>query len=473
MKDKNNKTTRREFISKTGIAAAGVTIGAANLNALSYGRVIGANDKIRVGFIGIGNRGTQVMDLFRAEPDCEVAALCDIYQPYLDRDYSRVNPRYIKIMGDKVPKMGENFPASVAKYSDYRKLLENKTIDAVMIATQDHWHAIQTIDAIKAGKHVYVEKPVAKTIKEGRAMIEAAKKTKLVISVGLSRRGSTTYQKLAKEIPSGKLGKITYASGSYVSNMFPDGIGKMKPEDPPKDFNWDMWLGPKPFRPYQYNIAPYMFRWWEEYDNQIANNGVHSLDLLRWLLNEKAPIAVTSIGGKYAVDDDRTIPDTMQTLFEFPSGLLVSYTTLEASSGSFYPFGMLEFRGTKGTLYAGGSNDYKIVPAKKGQFQTWEKLMEAEDYKNALAGNSGKLTDGSYDEPTANLVRNFLDCIKSGKNPIIGLEDGHLSTNMAHLATISMKIRQRLQWDYQKEIFTNSEEANKLLHYEYRSPWKL
>jgi len=472
MTKKSNLTTRREFISKTGIAAAGITIGASGISSVSCGRSIGPNDKIRVGFIGIGNRGTQVMDLFRAEPDCEVAALCDIYQPYLDRDYSKVNLRYIELVGDKVPKMGENFPASVAKYTDYRKLLEDKSIDAVMIATQDHWHAIQTIDAIKAGKHVYVEKPLAKTVKEGRSMIEAAKKSKLVISVGLSRRGSTTYHKLAKEIPAGKIGKITYASGSHVSNMYPKGIGKMQPEEPPKDFNWDMWLGPKPYRPYQYNIAPYMFRWWEEYDNQLANNGVHSLDLLRWLLNEKSPSAITTIGGKYVIDDDRTIPDTMSTLFEFPSGVIVTYTTLEASSGRFSPYGMLEFRGTNGTLYAGGANDYKIVPATRGQFQTWDKLMEGEDFVLKRL-EKGKLEDGSYAEPTANLVRDFLDCIKSGREPIIGLEEAHISTNMAHLATISMQVKQRLEWDAEKEVFTNSDEANKLLHYEYRSPWKL
>lgn len=469
---KKGTTTRREFIAKTGMATAGITIGAGGISAIAYGRTMGSNDRIRIGFIGVGNRGTQVMNLFRAEPDCEVAALCDVYEPYLLRDHSRVDPRYLEAIPRQVPKMDENFPASVARYSDYRKLLEDKSIDAVCIATPDHWHAIQTIDAIKAGKHVYVEKPLAKTVKEGRAMIEAANNSKVTISVGLSRRGSTTFQKLAKEIPAGKIGKITFASGSYVSNMFPNGIGKMKPENPPSDFNWDMWLGPKPFRPYQYNIAPYRFRWWEEYDNQIANNGVHSLDLLRWLLNEKAPIAVTSMGGKYAVDDDRTIPDTMHTIFEFPSGLLVTYTTLEASSKKLSAYGMLELRGTKGTLYAGGANDYKIEPTQKGQFQIWDKLMEAEDYAVARA-EKGKLADGSYAEPTANLVRNFLDCIKSRKPTMIGLEDGHLSTNMAHLATISMLVKQRLQWDAEKEIITNSEEANKLLHYEYRSPWKL
>ncbi len=473
MKRKRKITTRREFISKTGMATAGVTIGITQLSAVSYGRVIGANEKIRVGFIGVGNRGTQDLHLFMAEPDCEIAALCDVYEPYIHRDYSKVDPRYIKLVGNKVPKMGEVFPNQVARYTDYHKILDDKSIDAVCIATQEHWHAIQTIESIKAGKDVFVEKPLAKTIQEGRAMINARIKSKQIVAVGLSRRGSSTFQKLAKEIPAGKIGKVTFActSGSG-GDMYPNGIGKMKPENPPKDFNWDMWLGPKPYRPYQYNMAPYMFRYWEEYDNQILNNGVHFLDLIRWLLNEKAPVAITSLGGKYVLDDDMTIPDTMYTIFEFPSGSIVAYSMLQATSGGISLNGALEFRGTKGILSARGANDYKIVPTKSGQFQTWDKLMEAEDYMVAPAGK-GKLVDGSYSEPTANLVRNFLDCIKSRKTPICTLEDAHLSTNMAHLATISMQVNQRLHWDSEKEVATNSEAANKLLHYEYRKPWKL
>ena len=470
---KNKKqSTRREFISKTGMAAAGLTIGAQGMSAKSYSRIIGANEKIRMGFIGVGNRGTQVMHEFMNESDCEVAALSDVYEPYITRDRSKVDPRYIETRPRQIPQMGENFSARVGRYTDYRKLLEDKTIDAVYIGTPDHWHALQTIDAFKAGKDVFTEKPLAKSVVEGRAMINALKNSKQIAGVCLNRRGASTFQRLAKEIPAGKIGKVTFASGSHVSNMYPNGIGKMKPENPPKDFNWDMWLGPKPYRPYQYNIAPYMFRWWEEYDNQILNNGVHSLDLIRWLLNEKAPISITTLGGNYIVDDDRTIPDTMQTIFEFPSGVIVTFSMLEASSGRFSPFGMLEFRGTHGTLYPGGTNDYKIVPTSRGQFQTWDKMMEAEDFDVARTGDR-KLVDGTYANPGANLVRNFLNCIKSRKTPIVSLEDGHLSTNMAHLATISLQVNQMLKWDAEKEVVTNSEEANKLLHYEYRKPWKL
>jgi predicted dehydrogenase len=464
----DKKTTRREFITKTGLATAGITLGAIT----AKGSVLGSNNKVRMGFIGVGNRGTQVLHEFMNEPDCEVAALCDIYEPYITRDRSKVHPRYIEEISRWIPKMGENFPNSVGRYTDYRKMLEDKTIDAVYIGTQDHWHALQTIDAIRAGKDVFVEKPVAKSIVEGRAMINALKRSKQIVGVCLNRRGSTTYQKLAKEVPAGMIGKVTFASGSHVSNMYPKGIGRMKPEAPPKDFNWDMWLGPKPYRPYQYNIAPYRFRWWEEYDNQVLNNGVHSLDLIRWLLKEKAPSAITTLGGQYTIDDDRTIPDTMQTIFEFPSGAIVTFSMLEASSGGFSPHGMLEFRGTHGTLYVGGSNDYRIVPTSSGQFQTWDKLMEAKEYQ-VERGADGRLVDGTYANPGANLVRNFLDCVKSRKTPIVDLEEGHLSTNMAHLATISLQVKQTLHWDAEKEIVTNSKEANKLLHYEYRKPWRL
>ena len=472
MSTKVNKTSRRDFILKAGLATAGISIGAPKMAAMSYKRISGANAKVRVGFIGVGNRGTQVLHEFMNEPDCEIAALCDVYEPYITRDRSKVHPRYIKDIDRWIPRMGENFPNTVGRYADYRKLLEDKSIDAVYIGTQDHWHALQSIDAFKAGKDVFVEKPLGKSIHEGRAMINALKNSSQIAGICLNRRGATTYQQLSREVHQGKIGKVTFASGCHVSNMYPKGIDKMKPEDPPKDFNWDMWLGPKPFRPYQYNIAPYRFRWWEEYDNQVLNNGVHSLDLIRWLLNEKAPSAITTLGGKYLIDDDRTIPDTMQTIFEFPSGALVTFTMLEASSGKFSPHGMLEFRGNKGTLYTGGANDYKIVPTSRGQFQTWDKLMDGEDYSATVAGQ-GRLADGSYVNPGANLVRNFLDCVKSRKAPLVSLEDGHLSTNMAHLATISMQVKQRLDWDADKEVITNSKEANGLLHYEYRQPWKL
>lgn len=466
-----NKKSRREFIKKSSLALAGVTIGQKVFPIVDRDKkIMGANDRVRTGFIGVGNRGTQLLHLFMEQPDCEVAALCDVYKPYITRDYSQVDPRYTKDMGSRIPQMGENFSRNVKQYTDYRKLLEDKNIDAVCIATPDHWHALQTIDAIQAGKDVYVEKPLSKTISEGRRMVEIGKKSQQVVTVGLNRRGAPTFQKLAKEIPGGKIGKVTFAQACHVSNMYPNGIGKKQAETPPADFDWNMWLGPRAYRPYQYNIAPYMFRWWEDFANQISNNGIHYLDLIRWLLDEEAPVAVSAHGGKFVIDDDRTIPDTMHVTYEFGSGALVTVSILETSSGSFIPSGFLELRGTKGTLYT-GENDYKIVPTKAGQFQTWKELMAAEEF--SLDKDDTLLIDGSYKNSTFSLIRNFLDCVKSRKEPWATLEIGHRSTTLAHLATIAMQTKKRLEWDGLKERFINCNEANNYLSYEYREPWKI
>ncbi|HLP73045.1 MAG TPA: Gfo/Idh/MocA family oxidoreductase [Bacteroidales bacterium] len=460
--------SRRNFIKTAAIGTAGLTIGLNTFCSSKGAATFGPNDKIRVGFIGIGNRGSQLLALFMQNPDCEIAAFCDTYKPYMLRDRSKVDPRFLSDRAGQVPTMGEKFSNTPVYYDDYRKLLADKTIDAVVIATPDHWHAIQTIDAIKAGKDVYCEKPLTATISEGRAMVNAQKASNRVVAVGLNRRGNEVYQKLSKEIS--KIGKISVARAARISNMFPNGIGKLQPEQPPKDFNWDMWLGPRAFRPYQYNIAPYMFRWWGDYSSQMGNWGVHYMDAIRWMMGEVAPVAISAHGGKYVLDHDGDIPDTMQVTFEFASKALISFGIYEASSGekSFFPYGEIELRGTKGTAYA-SQDGYRIIPATKGQFQNWNEMITAEDFNVPTQD----LTDGSNAYATGTLVRNFLDCIKSRKTPLCPLEEGHRSTSFAHLANIALKVGQRLEWDQVNERFTNSEKANEFLSYEYRKPWKL
>jgi predicted dehydrogenase len=450
------------------MVTAGLSLGATTLNAVNYNRVAGANEKIRMGFIGIGNRGSQLLKLFMDQPDMEVAALCDIYEPYLLRDRSKVDKRYLSVMPGQIPLMGEKFTKRPVTYNDYRRLLENKDIDAVCIATPDHWHALQVIDAIGAGKDIYVEKPLTNTLVEGRKMVEAQEKSGCIVAVGLNRRGNVVFQKLAREIPAGKIGKVSVARAARISNMAPDGIGKLKPEQPPKDFDWDMWLGPRQYQPYQYNIAPYMFRWWSHYSSQMGNWGVHYMDAIRWLMGETAPSVITAHGGKYVLDHDADIADTMQVTFEFASKKIISFSIFEATSGELFPYGELELRGTKGNLYA-NERGYRIIPATRGQFQTWDKLTDEEEFKNP----SKILDDGSSADSTSGLIRNFLDCIRTRQKPFCTLEDGHRSTSFAHLANIALATQERLQWDQVKERFTNSEAANKLLQYEYRSPWKL
>jgi predicted dehydrogenase len=462
------KNTRREFITKGTAAVAGVSVGLNTFGSIKTTRIIGANDKIRMGFIGIGNRGSQLLNLFMQNNDCEIVALCDVYAPYTSRDRNKVSPRFITNLEGRIPKMGEKFEKPPKIYTDYRELLADKNVDAVCIATPDHWHAIQTIEAIRAGKDVYVEKPLTQTIVEGRTMVKAQAASNQVVAVGLNRRGSQVYQKLSKEILAGKIGKVSLARAARISNMFPNGIGKMQTEAPPKDFDWDRWLGPRAARPYQYNIAPYFFRWWSPFSSQMGNWGVHYMDVIRWMMGETAPSAISAHGGKYVLDHDGDIPDTMQVTFEFASGAIIAFGIYEASSGALPAWGEVELRGTKGLVEV-NEKGYRITPTKPGQFQKWDKQLEAEEFK----ANDKMLSDGSSGNSTSTLVRNFLDCVKSRNKPLCTLEDGHRSTSFAHLANIALATKQRLQWDGINERFTNSDEANKMLHYEYRKPWKL
>ncbi|MCG8310302.1 MAG: Gfo/Idh/MocA family oxidoreductase [Cytophagales bacterium] len=461
------KATRRKFITSSAAVAAGVSVSGKILGAPFIAKRRNVNDTVRMGFIGVGNRGSQLLEWFRDNKDVEIAALCDVYEPYTSRDRSKVDKRYIE--GGKVPKMGEDL-GKYRRYEDFRELLDRKDIDAVCIATPDHWHALQTILAFEAGKDVYCEKPLTIVLKEGRAMIEAQKRTGRVCAVGLNRRGSSIYQHLAKQVQNDLIGKVTTARALRISNMYPSGIGKLSSEVPPADFNWDMWLGPRAKRDYQYNIAPYYFRWWKEYSSQMGNWGVHYMDVIRWMVGEQAPSAITAHGGKYAVEDDRNIPDTMEVLFEFDSGLIITFAIHEASGGGGITGGEVELNGAKGNLVA-DQNGYTVTPSKSGQFQTWEKLVEPQEEK--LRGNA-KFGDLAIAEnSTANLIRNFLDCVKSGEEPLCPLEEGHRSTSFAHLANIALEVGGRIEWDAKNEKITNNENANDLLYYEYRKPWKL
>ncbi len=459
--------TRRDFIAKSSLLAAGTTVGLQHVRTADLKKA-GASDKVRVGFIGVGNRGSQLLEFFMSNKDMEVAALCDVYEPYRTRDRSAVPERILA--SGRIPRMGESFGKEVKLYSDFRNLLEQKDIDAVCIATPDHWHAVMTIMAMDAGKDVYVEKPLTITLKEGRKMAEAQKRTGRVAAVGLNRRGSSVYQKLASEIQGGRIGKVTTARAHRISNMFPEGIGRLKPEDPPAGFNWDMWLGPRSFRPFQYNIAPYYFRWWSQYSSQMGNWGVHYMDAIRWLIGETAPTAITAHGGKYAVKDDRDIPDTMEVLFELKSGGIIQFCIHEASSGGGIRGGEIELNGTKADLVA-DEGGYTITPAGPGQFQDWEPLSEEEKY--SIENDESYDDLGSSEPSTGNLIRNFLDSVKSGDTPWCSLEEGHRSTSFAHLANISLATGMRIEWDPEAERITNSEKANELLHYEYRKPWTL
>ncbi len=442
---------RRSF-SKTAVTAATVA-------SLGPGRVMGANDQVRLGFIGVGNRGCQLLKAFLPHSDARIVAVCDVYEPYLHGRYDRLDPRFAGL-GKRIAQMPK-LADDVARVSDFRSILDSKDIDAVVIATPDHWHAIQMIAACKAGKDVYVEKPLSMTVVEGRAMVDAARKYDRIVQVGTHRRSSRMYAGLAEIVRSGGIGKVTVARASFSSNMVTAGIGHAPETEPPQGLDWDLWLGPRPARPFQATIMPYKFRWWHLYSSQIANWGVHYFDVIRWLTGELAPQSVSAHGGRFAVDDDRTIPDTAEAIFEHASRMLTLFSHHEANGQPMLGRGAeIELHGTIGTLYAAG-NRFEIVPERGGAFQD-----PTPKRKEAVV----KGTDGDLDQQAA---RDFLDSIKSRKRPNADVEEGHRSTTFAHLANIALATRARLEWDAQAERFTNNEQANQLLHYEYRKPWSL
>ena len=432
-------TTRIDRRAFTKASAAAVAVGAAVQSTPS--RAAAPSERIRLGFIGVANRGGQLLSAFSVHPDAEVAALCDVYKPTL----AAANKR---------------FPKADAT-GDFRRLLERDDLDAIVIASPDHWHAVQTVMACNAGKDVYVEKPLSVTIHEGRKMVEAARRNDRVVQVGTHRRSSELYAQLARFIADDKLGKVTVSRAYRLSNMYPHGIGRFEPKAPPAELDWDLWLGPRPERPFQENIAPYKFRWWNLYSSQMANWGVHYLDAIRWLTGELAPKSVCAMGGKFAVDDDRTIPDTAEAVFQFASGRLAVFGQYESSGNPVLVRGELELRGTLGTAYIGG-RQFNVVPERGGQFQTREERIEPISVETAEP-NHGL---------TAQHARNFLDCVKSRNRPAADVEVGHRSTTMSLLANMSLATGQRLEWDAENEV-TDNGEANALLHYEYRKPWSL
>jgi len=429
----------------------------AAMTALSYSRVMGANDRLRVGYIGLGNRGDQVHDAFLEHGDAVTTAVCDLREDYMDFAIkkSRATPR---------------------KYNDYRRVLDDKEIDAVAISTPDHWHALMFCEAAIAGKDIYCEKPLSLTQKEGRHMVQIAERTKRVVQVGIHRRSAKYLMEAVDYVRSGKLGKVTVARGFHLQNEAPTGIGNFPDTAPPDAKAWDAWLGPAPLVPYNKNRSFYNFRWFYNYSGgQLTNFGVHYIDMLRWALGKDSPRSVTAIGGKFAVTDNREIPDTMEVIWDYGDAL-ITFSQFNANSApANIQSSDMEIRGTLGTMYL-HSNRFEVVPEKVTDMAFPPRTPLDRGVEKAY--NPSKKTrieplivKGSND--TAFHARNFIDCVKSRAKCNCSIEDGYLSTSATQLANIALKVRAQLDWDAKAERFTNNEKANQYLGYEYRKPYKL
>jgi predicted dehydrogenase len=435
--------SRRQFL--TGLSAA------------AYSRVLGANDRVQTGFIGYGLIGAQHVHDFKNQKDVDLAAMCDVNQPRLEQG--------VAACGGKAK-----------AFTDFRRMLDDKDLQAIVVSTPDHWHALMTIMACAAGKDVYVEKPLTLFVREGRWMVNAARKFNRVVQVGTQQRSGKHYQKAVELLRSEYIGKVMSVRMAAFRNIMP-GFGSPADTAIPAEFDYEMWLGPAPKRPFNPHRGLYHFRWfWDYSGGQMTNLGAHEIDIMQWAMRVDGPVAVSSSGGRFALQDNGETPDTQDALFEYP-GFTAVWSHREASAGTRAGAGGTEYFGPKGSLKINRAG-YEVFP---------DPRIEA---ANAIPVFQGHPTGGparsqakpepwvqAVKEPGSSAeqfdlhVRNFLDCIKSRQKPIADVEDGHRVATACHLANISLRLGRKIRWNPAKEQVEGDRDASQHLERPYRKPW--
>jgi predicted dehydrogenase len=377
-------------------------------------------------------------------PDVEVAAVCDVYSTNLDAA--------VRISDGKAKAL-----------KDFRRVLDMKEVQAVVVSSPDHWHALHTVLACEAGKDVYVEKPISVYLREGRRMVEAARKYKRVVQVGTQQRSGVHFQKAVELIHKGHIGKISFVRTWNYGNAFPEGIGNPPDSDPPKELDWDSWLGPArkvPFNANRFGVHPdrfSSFRWfWDYAGGMMTDWGVHLLDIVHWGMKAEVPQSVSSQGGKLYLQDNRETPDTLQVTYQYP-GFVCVYESRECNQYGLNQHGYgISFHGTDGTLFV-DRGGFEILPERT---EKGTNRCEALSEKNSNNHNQAH-------------SRNFLDCIKSRQTPICDIEIGHRSTSAAQLGNIALRSKCVVNWDGASEQIKGNKEASRYLSFKYRKPWKL
>jgi predicted dehydrogenase len=435
---------RRDFIKKTALTGAGLFT-LPNLFAFNGS----PNEKVVVGTMGTNSRGMSVALMFAKLPNVEVGFVCDVDSKVVEKTIAEIE----KLTGKK-PK----------GYTDIRKMLEEKDMDALMVATPDHWHAPATLLAVKAGKHVYVEKPCSHNPHEGEILVQAAQKYNKLIQMGSQRRSFPKVIQAIQELKEGIIGNVYFAKGWYAAARKPIGTGKIIA--PPSHLNFDLWQGPAPRRPYQDNLVHYNWHWfWNWGTGEALNNGTHELDVMRWGMGLDYPTKVTSIGGRFAYNDDWQTPDTQTISFEFPNKKAILW---EGRSCNGFPVegqgrGVI-FYGDKGTLSIPGGDDYKV-------YDLGNKLIK--DVKTDLQEATRTNTMGMGELLDSIIVNNFVESIRGKSNLTAPITEGHKSTLLPQLGNISYKVGRTLNCDASNGHILNDKKAMKLWQREYEKGWEM
>jgi predicted dehydrogenase len=418
---------RREFLKSSSAALAlGAYAGVAQAQEAKS-----ANDKLIVGVMGLG-RGASLASGFASLPGAEVAYLCD------------VDNRQFAKCADQIGKLQMRQPQAVG---DFRKILDDKTVDILVCAAPDHWHAPATILGCAHGKHVYVEKPCSHNPREGELAVAAARKYDRVVQMGTQRRSFVGIREGIEKLQAGAIGRVLFSRGWYNNRRPSIGHGKAAPV--PEWLNYELWQGPAPEREFKDNYLHYNWHWfWHWGTGELGNNGVHALDVCRWGLGVDYPTRVTAGGGKLRHDDDQETPDTHVVTYEF-GDKCISWECLSWSPRGFENemFGMT-FHGDNGTMVMTG-NGYVIYD-----------MMNKETAKGSGAGS-----DSLH-------FQNFTTAIRDHKRPFADIEEGHKTTLLCHLGNIASRVGRTLNCDPKTGHIQNDEEAMKLWSREYRAGWE-
>jgi len=427
---------RRGFLKTAGAAAF--------TTSLFTGDIRGANDKVNIAFIGVGRMGSSNLGFAGKTPGVNVAAVCDVYQPALE---------------NAVTQAGKLGFAGIKAVKDFREILADKSIDAVCISTPDHWHAYITVEACKAGKDVWVEKPACVYVEEGVKMVEAARKYKRVVQAGTMQRSGGFFRKAREIVKSGDLGDVTFCRGFQASADPKEGYGNPPDSDPPPGLDWDLWLGPAPKRRFNANrwgVAPgrwSTFRYfWDYAGGAMTDGGVHLMDIVQFAFDEAMPVSVVAQGGKLYVTDNLETPDTMLATFRYP-GFIGSYESRTVNPYLLYNgTDGIAFHGTKATLMVSRSG-YWLYPNDKNAKPVEESSRELADMNMPHWAN-------------------FVECIHSRQKPTSDIETCVRSTTTCLLANLAYRHSTALDWDEHAFSVKQSEMCT-FLKAKYRAPWKL
>lgn len=449
---------RRKFISTA--AATGATAFFATNGGMLWAnnRFMGANDRVRVAVIGIRGMGQSHIQEFNKLPNVEVAALCDVDENLFTE---RVQKHFVE-KGFNKPKL----------YTDFRKLLDDKDIDAVSIVTPNHWHTPMAIRAMQAGKHVTVEKPCCHTFQEGQWLIEAANKYEVICQDGAEQRSNPCGRSMAEFLHGGGMGEVYYAKGMCYKRR--ESIGRANAEPVPKGVDYDLWLGPAPDKPFTRNRFHYNWHWFWDFGNgDMGNQGVHEMDVARWGLYVGLPNKVNAVGGHFMFDDDQETPNTLISTFEFEN---------KQGSGDHKKILVFEVRhwdsNTEGALQSAGSHSDGYMISDTNNIGNLFLGSEGYMLKNVDEWKtfSGKdRTPGESGSGLGNHYQNFIDAIRANDPSINNgkIEEGVLSCSLIHLANISYRLGRSLDFDPESKRFVNDAEADAMLTKEYREPYSI